>query len=114
MSNETNAAEPSGASAGSQLLEQIAALVHDAMRFDRETKTPKWQGGNSYAESRARQAAWQIATLFQPTLTDEEREAIEWAEVAAIVDAANETDADDAVAYERRAATLRALRERLS
>jgi hypothetical protein len=76
MSNETNAAEPSGASAGSQLLEQIAALVHDAMRFDRETKTPKWQGGNSYAESRARQAAWQIATLFQPTLTDEEREAL--------------------------------------
>jgi hypothetical protein len=46
------------------------------MRFDRETKTPKWQGGNSYAESRARQAAWQIATLFQPTLTDEEREAL--------------------------------------
>jgi hypothetical protein len=46
------------------------------MRFDREAKTPKWQGGNSYAESRARQAAWQIATLFQPTLTDAEREAI--------------------------------------
>lgn len=50
----------------------------------------------------------------QPTLTNEEREAVEWAEVAAMVDAANETDADDAVAYERRAATLRVLRERLS
>jgi hypothetical protein len=49
----------------------------------------------------------------QPTLTDEEREALEWAEVAAIVDAANEADADDVVVYERRAATLRVLRERL-
>jgi hypothetical protein len=47
-------------------------------------------------------------------LTAEEREALEWAEVAAMVDAANETDADDVVAYERPAATLRVLRERLS
>jgi hypothetical protein len=77
MTTPNDDAEPSLASAGSQLREQIAALVHDAMRFDREAKTPKWQGGNSYAESRARQAAWQIATLFQPTLTDAERGAIE-------------------------------------
>jgi hypothetical protein len=80
MSDETKPQDGkamSPASAGSQLREQIAALVHDAMRFDREAKTPKWQGGNSYAESRARQAAWQIATMFQPTLTDAEREAIE-------------------------------------
>ena len=77
------------ASAGSQLREQIAALVHDAMRFDREAKTPKWQGGNSYAESRARQAAWQIATLFQPALTDAEREAI-WT----VAEAYAENDAD--------------------
>jgi len=55
-----------------------------------------------------------IVPLYRlPTLTDEEREALEWAEVAAMVDAANETDADDVVAYERRAATLRVLRERL-
>jgi len=77
MSDETKPQDGKAmppASAGSQLREQIAALVHDAMRFDREEKTPKWQGGNSYAERRARQAAWQIATLFQPTLTDEERE----------------------------------------
>jgi hypothetical protein len=53
------------------------------------------------------------AEIERLRLTDEEREAIEWAEVAAIVDAENETDADDAVAYESRAATLRALRERL-
>jgi hypothetical protein len=64
------------ASAGSQLREQIAALVHDAMRFDREAKTPKWQGGNSYAESRAMLAASQIVKLLQPTLTDEEKTAI--------------------------------------
>ena len=55
-----------------------------------------------------------IIPLYRsPTLTDEEREALEWAEVAAMVDAANETVADDVVAYERRAATLRVLRERL-
>jgi hypothetical protein len=55
-----------------------------------------------------------VSPLYRsPTLTDEEREALEWAEVAAMVDAANETDADDVVAYERRTATLRVLRERL-
>jgi hypothetical protein len=75
--NTQDAAEPSGASAGYQLREQVAALVHDAMRFDREAKTPTWQGGNSYAEDRARQAASQIATLSQPTLTDEERHFLE-------------------------------------
>jgi hypothetical protein len=57
--------------------EAIAAIVHDAMRFDREAKTPKWQAGNSNAESMARQAAWQIAGLLRATLTDEEREAVE-------------------------------------
>jgi len=74
--NTDDAAAMPPASAGSQLREQIAALVHDAMRFDREAKTPKWQGGNSYAESRARQAAWEIATLSQPTLTDAELDAV--------------------------------------
>ncbi len=91
------------ASAGSQLREQIAAIVHDAMRFDREAKTPKWQGGNSYAESRARQAAWQIATLSQPTLTNEERAAIgmAYSRLTAIPH------------YEAVSATLRGLLERL-
>jgi hypothetical protein len=75
MSNDNtrDAAEPSLASAGSQLREQIAALVHDAMRFDREAKTPKWQGGNSYAEGRARRAANDIAAVMRLALTDEER-----------------------------------------
>jgi hypothetical protein len=57
--------------------EAIAAIVHDAMRFDREANTPKWQAGNSNAESMARQAAWQIAGLLRATLTDEERDALE-------------------------------------
>jgi len=71
-----DAAEPYLASAGSQLRERISEIVYDAMRFGRDAKTPKWQGGNSDAESRARQAAWQIATLIQPAITDEEREAV--------------------------------------
>ena len=84
--NTQDGVEPSGASACSQLRERMAALVYDAMRMaalvydamrlDREAKTPKWQGGNSYAEDRARQAASQIAALSQPTLTDEEREVL--------------------------------------
>ncbi len=109
MSNETtpqdSAAMPP-ASAGSQ---PVAWAVFDG--HDRMHLAP----GYSEAESCAEDIDGEIVPLYRkPTLTDEEREAIEWAEVAAIVDAANETDADDAVAYERRAATLRALRERLS
>ena len=75
MSNENtqDGAEPSLASAGSQLRERIAALVHDAMRFEREDKTPKWQAGNSYAEGRARRAANDIAAVMRLALTDEER-----------------------------------------
>ena len=106
--NTQEPAEPSIASAGSQLREQIAAIVHDAMRFDREAKTPKWHGGNSYAESRARQAAWQIATLIQPTLTDEERRAITEAIEAAAFDA-RLFDCEWAV---RNEATLRGLLKR--
>ncbi len=101
--NTNDSAAMPPASAGSQLREQIAAIVHDAMRFDREAKTPKWQGGNSYAESRARQAAWQIATLSQPTLTNEERAAIgmAYSRLTAIPH------------YEAVSATLRGLLERL-
>jgi hypothetical protein len=104
--NTRDEATPSPASVGSQPREQIAALVHDAMRFDREAKTPKWQGGNSYAESRARQAAWQIATLFQPTLTDEER----WA-ISEAAGAYNDNDDDEECA--KIAATLHGLLKRL-
>ena len=99
--NTQGGSEPSPASAGSQLRDQIAALVHDAMRFDREAKTPTWQGGNSYAESRARQAAWQIATLLQPTLTDAERAAVERSERWARLEG-----------YDSDAATLRGLLSR--
>ena len=73
MTNTNDTAEPSGASAGSQLRVRIAAIVHDAMRLEREDKTPKWQGGNSYAEDRARRAADDIAEVMRIALTDEER-----------------------------------------
>ena len=71
--NTRDEATPSPASAGSQPREQIAAIVHDAMRFEREDKTPKWQAGNSYAEGRARRAANDIAAVMRLALTDEER-----------------------------------------
>jgi|LakMenEpi03Aug12_release.lakeMendotaPanAssembly.Ray.scaffolds.fasta_scaffold140770_6 hypothetical protein len=86
MSDETTPQDDkamSPASAGSHgesQLERGAEIVHCAMRWYREGTTKKWQGGNSYAEDRARLAARRIARIFQPTLTDEEREAVEWAE----------------------------------
>lgn len=49
----------------SGMRDQVAAIVHEAMRFDRLAGTPKWKGGNSFAESRARQAAAEIAELMQ-------------------------------------------------
>jgi hypothetical protein len=77
--NTQDGAEPSPASAGSHAesqLERVAEIVHCAMRWYREGTTKKWQGGNSYAEDRARLAARRIARIFQPTLTDEERTAV--------------------------------------
>ena len=50
---------------GEQLREQVAAIVHEAMRFYRVAETAKWQGGNSFAEDRAREAATEIAELTQ-------------------------------------------------
>lgn len=46
-------------------VERIAAIIHQAMRFDREDKTPAWQGGNSFAEDAARRAAREIVALIE-------------------------------------------------
>jgi hypothetical protein len=56
----------SGIRSEQALRENVAAIVHDAMRFEREGSTPKFKGGNSFAEDRARQAATEIAALLQP------------------------------------------------
>jgi hypothetical protein len=50
---------------GERLREQVASIVHEAMRFYRLAETARWQGGNSFAESRARQAAAEIVELMQ-------------------------------------------------
>jgi hypothetical protein len=50
---------------GGQLQEQVAAIVHEAMRFYRLAETTKWRGGYSFAESRARQAAAEIVEWRQ-------------------------------------------------
>jgi hypothetical protein len=55
---------------GEQLREQVASIVHEAMRFYRVAETAAWQGGNSFAEDRARQAAAEIAALFQAASGD--------------------------------------------
>ena len=80
----------SAGSHGESQLERGAEIVHCAMRWYREGTTKKWQGGNSYAEDRARLAARRIARIFQPTLTDAEQEAISAA--ACICEDAGRTD----------------------
>ncbi len=111
MSDETTPQDDkamSPASAGSHgesQLERGAEIVHCAMRWYREGTTKKWQGGNSYAEDRARLAARRIARIFQPTLTDEEREAVENCIYASVRIGDDWSD--------KQAATLRGLLERL-
>ena len=65
----SNHAAPAASGVRSEhaLREHVAAIVHDAMRFEREGITPTWQAGNSYAESRARQAALEIVALLNPS-----------------------------------------------
>jgi hypothetical protein len=63
---------------GEQLREQVAAIVHEAMRFYRVAETATWQGGNSLAEDRARQAATEIAALFQAASGGGEGEPVAW------------------------------------
>ena len=53
-----------------------------------------------------------VTVTMDATLTAEERECLEWAELAAIVEAANETTTDQIPVWEKRAATLRKLLER--
>lgn len=48
--------------ARARLVEMVAAPIHDAMRFDRQDATVKWQGGNSFAEDHARATARAVLT----------------------------------------------------
>jgi len=63
---------------GEQLREQVAAIVHEAMRFHRLAETERWQAGNSFAESRARQAAKEIAKLTQAASGGGEEKPVAW------------------------------------
>ena len=56
-------------------------------------------------------AGGEIVPLIR--ITDEEIEAIDWAEMDAILQAANETTADQIPVWEKRAAILRNLLERI-
>jgi len=63
--DEANHAAQAASGGGEQLQEQVAAIVHESMRFEREKNTPRWKAGNSFAEDRARQAAAEIVELTQ-------------------------------------------------
>jgi hypothetical protein len=111
MSNDNtqDGAEPSPASAGSQPVAWIA--VFDGHDADGEFVWP--DRGRAMEWASARQGVT-IAPLYlqpQPTLTDEEREALEWAaeEAKRIADAAWFGDAS----LERRWVALRLLARRL-
>jgi hypothetical protein len=65
-----------------QVQEQVAAIVHAAMRFAREDVTPEWQAGNSHAEYRARQAATEIAEMLRCALEAHDPLAEMWRELA--------------------------------
>lgn len=58
-------------------IQKVAELVHEAMRFEREGETPKWQGGNSFAEDRARMAAHAIADICKPQPAPDYRAALQ-------------------------------------
>jgi chorismate mutase len=71
-----------GPQTDAQVQAQIAALIHAAMRFDREDSTPQWQAGNSHAEYRARQAATEIASMLRCGLKANDPLAEMWAALA--------------------------------
>jgi hypothetical protein len=63
--------------------EQVAAIVHAAMRFERDDVTPEWQAGNSHAEYRARQAATEIASMLRCAVKSNDPLAEMWRELKA-------------------------------
>jgi chorismate mutase len=70
-----------GPQTDAQVQEQVAAIVHAAMRFAREDVTPEWQAGNSHAEYRARQAATEIASMLRCALKAHDPLAEMWREL---------------------------------
>ncbi len=86
----------------------------DAGRIDPEWVYGTCEEATEVNETGCYGRATVVPLYRSPTLTDAERKAIEWAETAAIVEAANATDANEAEIYWKRYATLHALLERLS
>jgi hypothetical protein len=106
---------------------------HDAKLMTKEIEPIAWhvsdKNGQVWACVESEDEALQIARDFsntddnhmvyssfpvyrQITLTDKEIEAIDWAELAAIVEAANETSPDQIQLWQKRATILRNLLER--
>jgi hypothetical protein len=64
------------------LVERVAQIVYEAMRFDRENYTPPWQNGNSRAEDEARATAARLrAVVLEEAAKVAEAKADEWATV---------------------------------
>jgi hypothetical protein len=94
---------------GEQLREQVAAIVHEAMRFYRVAETATWQGGNSFAEDRARQAAAEIVELLQAASGGEGLTPHQWSAVQQLIDAAEGAQefTVDAFSFNERVVKLR-------
>lgn len=54
-----------------EAVEAIASIIYEAMRFDRESDTPEWQGGNSIAETEARAKAMRVIAAARPHIMEE-------------------------------------------
>lgn len=91
-------------------VEEIASIIYEAMRFDRENETPEWQGGNSIAETEARAKAMRVIAAARPHILEE---AARIADYGALVppDGGSPTPEENAVA-ENIAAAIRAAKER--
>jgi hypothetical protein len=59
---------PAASVGGDKLRDQIAAIVYEAMRFQRDEIVPPWKGGNSLGEDRARAAAERLLTQPRPSV----------------------------------------------
>lgn len=44
-------------------IEKMSSIIYETMRWGREEHTPRWLGGNSHAENRAREAARDLLAI---------------------------------------------------
>ena len=93
-----------------EAVEAIAAIIYEAMRFDRENETPEWQGGNSIAETEARAKAMRVIAaarqhILEEVAREEDEKHRQWC-----IGKCRDPD-DYGTAHSRTAAAIRAAKE---